>query len=229
MLSTVFHRRYRFALRLTDVKNGAIIRKVMSAWLFAVCALTSLALATQVASRDDDVERALDEARTRAAAGDVVAQFSLGAMHYYGDNDTAQGIEWFRKAAAQGYPPAEFQMGQLHDFGFGVAQDDGAALEWYGRAAEHGSAAAQRAVGDFHRKGRGIPADLAKAAAWYRRGADGDDIRAQNQLGEMYFTGTGVPLDYASAYFGTRWPPAKLRCWTTVKVCSSSGTSRPRG
>ena len=173
----------------------------MSAWLVAFCASTLLTLATQVPSRDDDVERALAEARTRATAGNVVAQFSLGAMHYYGDKDTAQGIEWFRKAAAQAYAPAEFQMGQLYDFGFGVAQDDGTALEWYSRAAEHGSAAAQRAVGDFYRKGRGIPADLAKAAAWYRRGADGDDVRAQNQLGEMYFTGTGVPLDYASAYF----------------------------
>jgi TPR repeat protein len=149
---------------------------------------------------DDDVERAFAAARVKAAAGDVVAQFSLGAMLYYGGTDTAQAIDWFRKAAAQGHAPAEFQMGQLHDFGLGVAQHDGEALAWYRKAAEHGSAAGQRVVGDFYQKGRGVTADPAEAARWYRRGADGDDIRAQYQLGEMYFSGTGVTRDYASAY-----------------------------
>jgi hypothetical protein len=149
---------------------------------------------------DQDVERALVAARVHAAAGDVVAQFSLGALLYYGGDDTAQAIDWFRKAAAQKYAPAEFQMGQLYDFGFGVPQNDSEALAWYRKAAEHGSVAAQRAVGDFYQKGRGVTADPAEAARWYRRGADGDDLRAQYQLGEMYFSGTGVTRDYASAY-----------------------------
>ena len=152
------------------------------------------------AGADDDVDRAFAAARVRASAGDVVAQFSLGAMLYYGGNDTAQAIEWFRKAAAQGFPSAEFQMGQLYDFGFGVAQDDREALAWYRKAAEHGHAAGQRAVGDFYRKGRGVEANAAEAVRWYRLGADGDDLRAQYQLGQMYFTGAGVPLDYGSAY-----------------------------
>jgi TPR repeat protein len=149
---------------------------------------------------DQDVERALATARVKAAAGDVVAQFSLGAMLYYGDDDLDQAIDWFRKAAAQEYAPAEFQVGQLYDFGFAVMQDDAKALGWYRKAAEHGSAAGQRAVGEFYQKGRGVAADAAEAARWYRRGADGDDIRAQYQLGKMYFTGEGVTLDYASAY-----------------------------
>ena len=153
------------------------------------------------AGADDDVDRAFAAARVSASAGDVVAQFSLGAMLYYGGNDTAQAIEWFRKAAAQGFPSAEFQMGQLYDFGFGVVQDNREALAWYRKAAEHGDAAGQRAVGDFHRKGRGVEADAAEAVGWYRRGANGDDLRAQYQLGQMYFTGDGVPRDYGSAYF----------------------------
>ena len=147
-----------------------------------------------------DVARALDAARARAAAGDVVAQFSLGAMLYYGSDDTAQAIEWISKAAAQRHAPAEFQMGQVYDFGFGAAQDDREALDWYRKAAEHGSAPAQRTVGEFYRKGRGVAADAAEAARWFRRAADGDDVRAQYQLGQMYFDGTGVPRDYASAY-----------------------------
>jgi hypothetical protein len=163
------------------------------------------AFATQTmpggARMGEDVEKALSVARGNAAAGDVVAQYSLGAMLYYGGDDTAQAIDWFRKAAAQKYAPAEFQLGQLYDFGFGVTQNDREALAWYRKAAEHGNVAGQRAVGDFYQKGRGgVAADPAEAARWYRRGADGDDVRAQYQLGEMYFSGTGVTRDYASAY-----------------------------
>jgi TPR repeat protein len=163
-----------------------------------LAALLSLARSSPAAAQD--VERALADARVRAAAGNVVAQFSLGAMLYYGGDDTAQAVHWFRQAAAQEYAPAEFQMGQLYDFGFGVPPDDVQALAWYRRAAEHGSAPGARAVGDFFQKGRGVPADAAEAAKWYRRGADGDDLRAQYRLGQLYFDGTGVARDYASAY-----------------------------
>ena len=118
------------------------------------------------AGADEDVDRAFAAARVSASAGDVVAQFSLGAMLYYGGNDTAQAIGWFRQAAAQGYPSAEFQMGQLYDFGFGVVQDDREALGWYRKAADHGNPAGQRMVGDFYRKGRGVEADAAEAVRW---------------------------------------------------------------
>jgi TPR repeat protein len=175
----------------------------MRAPLFAgAVALAALMNATRVwtSPADPEVERALDAARIQATAGDVVAQFSLGAMLYYGGDETAQAIDWIRKAAAQQYAPAEFQMGQLYDFGFGVAQNDREALAWYRKAAEHGSAAAQRSAGDFYQKGRSVPPDPAEAAEWYRRGADGDDLRAQYQLGQMYFDGRGVARDFASAY-----------------------------
>src|SRR6185295_3656688 len=141
---------------------------------------------------DQEVARALDAARAQAAAGDVVAQFSLGALLYYGSADTAQGIEWIRKAAAQQYAPAEFQLGQIYDFGFGVPQDERQAVDWYRRAAGHGSAPAQRSLGDCYRKGRVVAADATEAARWYQQAADGDDLRAQYQLGQMYFDGTGV-------------------------------------
>jgi TPR repeat protein len=152
------------------------------------------------AQPDADVERALSAANASATTGDVVAQFSLGSIYYYGTDDTAAGIAWFRKAADRKYAPAEFQLGQLYDFGFGVERNDGLALEWYRRAAGHGNPAAQRAVGEFYRKGRGVNADAAEAARWFRRAADGDDIRAQYQLGQMYFDGTALPRDYPEAY-----------------------------
>ncbi len=170
--------------------------------LVAAVTLAALMNATRAGTSpaDPEVDRALAAARIQAAAGDVVAQFSLGALLYYGGDDTAQAISWIRKAAAQQYGPAEFHMGQVYDFGFGVAQDVRQALQWYRSAAEHGSAPGQRAVGDFYQKGRGIPVDVTEAARWYTRAADGDDVRAQYQLAQMYFDGTGVTRDYASAY-----------------------------
>ena len=167
----------------------------MRALSLAICAALF-----SVSTDDIDVTRAKDAARVRAASGVVVAQFSLGAMLYYGAADTSQGVEWIRKAAAQQFGPAEFQMGQMYEFGFGLPQSDREALLWYRKAAEHGSAPGQRSVGDFYRKGRTVPADAAEAARWYRRAADGDDVRAQYQLGQLFFDGTGVTRDYAAAY-----------------------------
>jgi TPR repeat protein len=166
----------------------------------ATVALVTLLAVPANGQQDADVTRALFDVRARATAGDRVAQFSLGALLYFGANDIAQAVEWLRKAAAQNYAPAEFQVGQLFDFGFGVTQDNGEALTWYRRAAEHGSGAGARAVGDFYAKGRGVPADVVAAARWYRRGADRDDIQAQYKLAQMYFDGTGVTRDYSSAY-----------------------------
>jgi hypothetical protein len=170
--------------------------------LVAASAIVAILMCAAVsgAGADDDVERALAQVRARAAAGDVVAQFSLGSILYYGEDELSQATEWFRKSAAQGYGPAEFQMGQLYDFGFGVAVDAEQAFGWYRRAADHGNPAAQRALGDFYRRGRGVLANPPAAAAWYQRAADGDDLRAQYQLGQMYFDGTGVTRDYVSAY-----------------------------
>ena len=169
-------------------------------WLVA-CAAGVMAATTGLHARaDEDVDRALAAARLSANAGNVIAQFSLGEMLFYGGDDTAQAIEWFRKAAAQRYAPAEFQLGQLYEFGFGVARSERDALAWYRKAAEHGSAVAHRAIGDFYKKGRGVAADPAEAIRWYRRAADANDIRAQYELGDLYFTGTGVARDYASAY-----------------------------
>jgi uncharacterized protein len=169
--------------------------------LFLTAVLAGLTSAQAAGVREDpEVERALGAVRVQATAGDPVAQYSLGAILYYGEDDTTQAVEWIRKAAAQGYAPAEFHMGQLCDFGFGVVRDDREALVWYRKAAEHGSAAAQRAVGDFSRTGRATIVDAAEAARWYQRAAAGDDIRAQYQLADLYFAGTGVPRGYFTAY-----------------------------
>ena len=175
----------------------------MPAWLHVLCVVgATIHLAPPLRqSADAEVSRALEAARIDAAAGDAIAQFSLGSFLYYGSDQTAAAVDWIRRSAAQRFAPAEYHVGQIHEFGFGAAQDDRLALEWYRKAADDGSAPGQRAVGEFYLKGRGVRADPAEAARWFRRAADGDDLRAQYQLGQLYFDGTGVPRDYASAYF----------------------------
>src|SRR5262245_18365753 len=106
--------------------------------LVAACsAFVTLSPAMPFWQEDKSVEPALAAARARAAAGDVIAQFSLGALLSYGSDETAVAVDWFRKSALQDYAPAEFQMGQLYDFGFGVEQNVGEALVWYRKAANH--------------------------------------------------------------------------------------------
>jgi len=175
---------------------------VMHRALLAVATVAVISTCSTVAARQltPEIETALSTARSRAEAGDAVAQFSLGTILYYETPDTAQALDWFRRAAAQGDASAEYQMGQMYDFGFGVAQEDEQAFAWYRKAAEHGNAAAARTLGDFYRRGRAVSADTVEAARWYRRAADGDDLRAQYQLGQLYFDGTGVARDYVSAY-----------------------------
>src|SRR5215208_7171094 len=97
---------YTKATKTSSCRSGAI----------ALMLISTLTAAAQV----DDIEigRAMTAARERAVAGDVVAQFSLGSVSYYGSGDLAQAVDWFRQAATDGFAPAEFQMGQLYDFGF---------------------------------------------------------------------------------------------------------------
>src|SRR5262245_41790269 len=85
--------------------NPAPMRTVIACLASLCCVVASVAA-------DDDVDRAFAAVRVRAEAGDVVAQFSLGALLYFGASDTTQAVAWIRRAAVQGHAPAEFQMGQ---------------------------------------------------------------------------------------------------------------------
>jgi TPR repeat protein len=151
-----------------------------------------------VAEQDFD---ALARVRSRAEAGRMVAQFTLGSVMHYGGFDVEEAVSWIRRAAEAGHTSAQFELGRMHQFGVSTAPSDAEALIWFRRAASAGEAVAQRVVGDFYRDGRGgVDADARQATEWYRRAADGDDIRAQYYLGQMYFDGRDLPRDYASAY-----------------------------
>jgi TPR repeat protein len=155
--------------------------------------------AAQTPQEPDDVRAAFASARAKAEAGDVVAQFSLGAMLYRaGTLDEA--VDWLERAAAQGYAAAEFHLGQAAESGVGVPHDPDAAFRWYRRAADQGFAPAERAIGDAYRLGHPVRRDPVAAAQWYERAAIQGDLRAQYHLGQLYFDGDGVTRDYVWAY-----------------------------
>src|SRR5678816_4881200 len=77
--------------------NTSFMRKAS----YQACILAVILTASgNVGAQDNaDVQRAVAAARARAARGDVVAQFSLGSLLYYGSERTAEAISWFRRAA----------------------------------------------------------------------------------------------------------------------------------
>ena len=152
--------------------------------------LASLACWPPKARRaDDDVERALAAARVRAAAGDVVAQFSLGAMLYYGDDDTAQAIEWFRKAAAQrlrarGIPDGSGLRLRIRRRAGRPSRRSTGTARPPNTAAPPASERSATSIG----RDAASPPTPPKRRAGTAAPPTGDDIRAQYQLGQMYLT-----------------------------------------
>jgi TPR repeat protein len=137
-----------------------------------------------------------------AAAGDIQAQFTLGAMYRDGSGvlkDDVQAVHWFRKSAEQGFAPAQLNLGWMYEAGRGVPQDLSEAVHWFQKAADQGRPLAQLHLGWMYEVGRGVPQDLAQAAKLYRLSADQGDANAQTSLGWMYEHGRGMPKDNSQA------------------------------
>ena len=144
----------------------------------------------------------IDELRTKAEAGDAVAQNNLGRMYAKGQGvpkDYAIAVSWYRKAAQQGDTFAQNNLGRMYAKGQGVPKDYAIAVSWYRKAAQQGDAFAQNNLGNMYAKGQGVLKDYAIAVSWYRKAAQQGDTFAQNNLGNMYVKGQGVPKDYAIA------------------------------
>jgi len=96
--------------------------------------------------------------RTKAEAGDAVAQFQLGKAYETG-NGTPQNdelaVNWYRKAAEQGNPAAENSLGVMFRLGRGVEKNQEEAVRWYRKAAKLGSPEAMFNLGAAHYNGDG--------------------------------------------------------------------------
>jgi TPR repeat protein len=139
--------------------------------------------------RDAYIEQKYDTALSLwlplAEAGDMRAQFSLGALYYEGagvEQDYEVSAGWFRAAADQGFAPAQFNLGNAYKHGQGVAQSDIEATKWWRLAAEQGFAPAQFNIGTQYYFGRGVPEDQEEGLRWYRRAATNGHERARQLL-----------------------------------------------
>ncbi len=148
---------------------------------------------------------AFNDLRTRAEAGDRLAQFYVATLYdpkianINFQKDAATAVGWYLKSADQGDFIAQYNLANFYQSGEGVAKDDVQAAFWYRKSADQGFAAAQYQLGLAYEAGRGVAQDSAEAARWCWKAADQGDHNAENELGFFYTKGDGVPLDLAQA------------------------------
>jgi len=112
-----------------------------------------------------------EEVRTRAEAGDALAQSTLGSMYTSGEGvaqDDTEALRWYRLAADQGLAAAQAGLGYMYLNGrvSGWIPNYTEALRWYRLAADQGSAFAQVGMGFMYADGRGVPQDDLVAYVW---------------------------------------------------------------
>ena len=200
--------------------------------LTVLVALTQLAARHRAPAADREVARALAAVASSAATrGDVVAQFSLGSILYYGRGRHRAGDRVVPQGGGAAVRARRIPDGSALRLRIRRRSERSARPStWYRRAAEHGQRCRQRAVGDFYQKGRGVAADAAEAARWYRRAADGGRhpraVSARSALLRRHRRAARLRVRVPLVLAGGRH---RRRSWTTAKGCSSSATSPPRG
>jgi uncharacterized protein len=146
----------------------------------------------------------LESLTTKAEAGDVEAQFELGAIYHDGQGgvpqDYAKAREWFEKAANQGEVKSQFNLGVVYYTGKGVQQDFAKARYWFEKAAAAGNARSQFNLGVMYYQGEGVTKDHPTALKLFRQAAEQNFGEAQFNLGVMYARGEGVPADGVQSY-----------------------------
>jgi localization factor PodJL len=142
--------------------------------------------------------------RMAAAAGDVRAQFEMGAILMEGQavpKDSQAASKWFEHAAAAGYAPAQYRLAAAFEHGIGVPQNIEQAKEWYKRAAENGNRMAMHNLAALYASADESQQDFSKAGVWFQRAADQGVVDSQFNLGMLFARGLGVEQDLNQSYF----------------------------
>jgi len=128
---------------------------------------------------------ALSELRPLAEQGDVISQYTLGALYANGygvPQDYIQARKWYTQAAVQRYAIAQVHLGVLYEEGRGVPQDYIQARQWYTQAAVQGYAIAQVHLGVLYAEGRGVPQNFVQAHKWYNlAAANGEKVGGERR------------------------------------------------
>ena len=147
-----------------------------------------------------------EEARTAwtklAYAGDVDAQFNLGALYENGLGgpvDAEKAARWYRAAAARRVDLARLALARLQRTGALEPEPDEDQIKLLETAARRGLAEAQYELGVAYDRGLGVTQNHATAAGWYHRAAEQGLTDAQYNLATLYDEGLGTPRDVGQA------------------------------
>lgn len=175
------------------------------------------------AFKAENFDKALEELKPAAEAGDGEAAYFLGRMYARGygvkENDEL-AVQLYKKSAQLGYAHGQAVTGHMYANGNGVQTNYIKSIEWYTRAAKQGHVEAQRNLALLYQEGpdgseemslayikgkiEPVEIDYAKAAYWFRQAAEQGDAVSQNELCGLYYRGFGVPLDYRRAAYWCR-------------------------
>lgn len=147
---------------------------------------------------------------TRHAAGNPLAQFTLGLFHQQGWGrpvDGAAACRWFGKAARAAIPTARHLSGDCimqAAVGKDQAARDAAAqeaLHLYMGAAQGGHLVSLCSAGALHLRGEGVPRDVAHGLQLCAQAAQADSTPAMLQLAHWYREDRDVAQDLAAARY----------------------------
>jgi TPR repeat protein len=158
------------------------------------------------AFKNKDYQRAYQEFKAGADAGQAEAEFDLGVMYAQGFGvlrDLNAAASWYRKAAEQGNAEAQFALGQMYAHGWGVPRDTADAIRWFQMA---NSVDSDGPPTDWMTvEGYGMQQDPAQAVEqaerWISSSATQGYASAMAELGKRFANGNGVAKDDKRSYF----------------------------
>ena len=140
-----------------------------------------------------EADRVMDEAHSwlakAAAAGQVQAQFTLGAMNQNGQGTPVNipaAIKWYTEAARQGMADAQLELAKIYYNGDNGVVDYTSARHWLEKAALQGIAEAQFGMGMLYYEGKACVVDMEKALDWFEMASSSGYSPADNILGHIY-------------------------------------------
>ena len=148
-------------------------------------------------------ERAFEELKALAEAGDAEAQNRYGLCFEYGYGTKVilkNAVYWYEQAANQGYSYGQYNLAECYYDGRGVKQNTRVAVKWFRKAAEGGHATAQYELGLFYLDGEGVAKNPYEAYNWISKSAAQGNVDALNQLAYCYAEGVGTDADMGMAH-----------------------------
>ena len=123
--------------RLTGMTPVSLRRLALAGMVALLVGAAACAETPEPETPDPAQDDSIEAVRTRAEAGDAVAQFNLGVRYDFGlgvPEDDVEAMAWYRQAAEQGYASAQYSLGFMYSTGIGVPQDDVEAYKWFNLA-----------------------------------------------------------------------------------------------